>query len=48
MGMREALRLRGGRRIVFQTNTVWQALADSEGPAGEALEVQAALVDDSY
>jgi hypothetical protein len=31
MGMREALRLRGGRPIVFQTNTVWNALVDDKG-----------------
>jgi len=31
MGMREALRLREGRPIVFQTNTVWNALVDDEG-----------------
>jgi hypothetical protein len=31
MGMREALRLRDGRPIVFQTNTVWNALVDDKG-----------------
>jgi hypothetical protein len=31
MGMREALRLREGRPIVFQTNTVWNALVDDNG-----------------
>ncbi|MHC4588318.1 MAG: hypothetical protein ACYTAQ_03015 [Planctomycetota bacterium] len=31
MGMREALRLRDGRPIVFQVNTGWQALVDSDG-----------------
>jgi hypothetical protein len=31
MGMREALRLRDGRPIVFQTNTVWNALVDDQG-----------------
>jgi hypothetical protein len=57
MGMREALRLREGRPIVFQTNVVWQALVDSDGLDEETylvtrsrdareLEVQAALIDD--
>ena len=32
MGMREALRLREGRPVVFQTNLVWQALVDRDGP----------------
>ena len=31
MGMREALRLRDGRPIVFQTNVVWNALVDDDG-----------------
>ena len=31
MGMREALRLRDGRPIVFQMNTGWQALVDGDG-----------------
>ena len=32
MGMREALRLRDGRPVVFQTNRVWRALVDRDGP----------------
>jgi hypothetical protein len=35
MGMREALRLREGRPIVFRTNNVWQALVDGDGPGYE-------------
>jgi hypothetical protein len=31
MGMREALRLRDGRPLVFQMNSGWQALVDSDG-----------------
>jgi hypothetical protein len=31
MGMREALRLRDGRPIVFQTNVTWNALVDDKG-----------------
>ena len=31
MGMREALRHRDGRPIVFQTNTDWNALVDKDG-----------------
>ncbi|MHC4610014.1 MAG: DUF6011 domain-containing protein [Planctomycetota bacterium] len=31
MGMREALRLREGRPIVFQTNLVWNTLVDDDG-----------------
>jgi hypothetical protein len=56
MGMREALRLRDGRPIVFQTNVVWNALVNSDGLDEQTylvtrpreLEVQAALVDDDY
>jgi hypothetical protein len=32
MGMREALRLREDRPIVFQANTTWRALLDDDGP----------------
>ncbi len=45
MGMREALRLRHGRPIVFKTNVVWRALVDHDD-AGRDFEIQAALVDD--
>lgn len=44
MGMKEALRLRDGRPIVFQSNMTWRAIVDSDEPGG-GLEVQAVLGD---
>ncbi len=42
MGMREALRLRDGRPIVFQTNVRWQALMDSGTDYGDYLVARSA------
>ncbi len=54
-GMREALRLRDGRPVIFQTNVVWRALMDADGPgygdyqiAGsteQGFEIEASLSD---
>jgi hypothetical protein len=53
--MQEALRLRDGRPVIFQTNVVWRALMDADGPsygdyqiAGspeQGLEIEASLSD---
>jgi hypothetical protein len=44
MGMREALRLRQGRPIVFQTNRTWRALVGAETPAQD-VQFTAGLAD---
>ncbi len=54
-GMREALRLRDGRPVVFKTNAAWRVLMDADGPgdgiyriAGSTergLEIEASLSD---
>ena len=45
MGMREALRLRHGRPIIFQTNLVWRALVDEEQQGGRDYQLEALLAD---
>jgi hypothetical protein len=45
MGMREAMRLRNGRPIVFQSNRRWQALIDVEAD-GRDFQIEALLGDD--
>ena len=54
-GLREALRLRDGRPVVFQTNVAWRVLMDADGPgyrdyqiAGsteQGIEMEASLSD---
>ncbi len=45
MGLREAMRLRNGRPIVFQSNLRWQALVDVDAD-GQNLQIEAMLRDD--
>lgn len=45
MGMREALRLRDGRPIIFQTNLVWQALVDEKPRRGRHAHLEAVLTE---
>ena len=45
MGLREAMRLRNGRPIVFQSNRRWQALVDVDAD-GQNLQIEALLRDD--
>ncbi len=45
LGMREALRLRHGRPIIFQTNLVWRALVDEEQQGGRDYQLEALLAD---
>lgn len=45
MGMREALRLRNGRPIIFQTNLEWRALIDEESQRGRDYQLETLLLD---